>query len=51
MSFSENSTKRVSLSEVHRSIAVPETGSFWRKMLAYAGLGYLVSVGYIDPGN
>ena len=51
MSFSENQTKRASLPEVHRSIAVPETGSFWRKMLAYAGPGYLVSVGYMDPGN
>jgi manganese transport protein len=51
MSFSENPTKRASLSEVHRSIAVPETGSFWRKMLAYSGPGYLVSVGYMDPGN
>lgn len=51
MSFSENSAKRTSLPEVHRSIAIPETKSFWRKMLAYAGPGYLVSVGYMDPGN
>jgi manganese transport protein len=40
-----------SLPEVHRSIKVPNTNSFWRRMLAYAGPGYLVSVGYIDPGN
>ncbi|MEH2196017.1 MAG: Nramp family divalent metal transporter [Nostoc sp.] len=40
-----------SLPEVHRSIRVPTSGGFWRKMLAYAGPGYLVSVGYIDPGN
>ncbi|QSJ20852.1 Nramp family divalent metal transporter [Nostoc sp. UHCC 0702] len=40
-----------SLPEVHRSIVIPNTKSFWRKMLAYAGPGYLVSVGYIDPGN
>lgn len=40
-----------SLSEVHRSIKIPERKGFWRKMLAYAGPGYLVSVGYIDPGN
>lgn len=39
-----------SLPEVYRSIKVPNS-SFWRKMLAYAGPGYLVSVGYIDPGN
>ncbi|MBD2560619.1 MULTISPECIES: Nramp family divalent metal transporter [Nostoc] len=42
---------RPSLPEVHRSIKVPNSNSFWRKMLAYAGPGYLVSVGYIDPGN
>jgi len=41
---------RPSLPEVYRSIVVP-TSSLWRKMLAYAGPGYLVSVGYMDPGN
>ena len=40
-----------SLPEVHRSIRVPNSNGFWRKMFAYAGPGYLVSVGYIDPGN
>lgn len=40
-----------SLPEVNRSIRVPNSSSFWRKMLAYTGPGYLVSVGYIDPGN
>jgi manganese transport protein len=44
-------THRPSLPEVHRSIAVPNVKSFWRKMLAFAGPGYLVSVGYMDPGN
>ena len=39
-----------SLSEVHRSVPIPVKG-FWRKLLAYAGPGYLVSVGYMDPGN
>jgi manganese transport protein len=43
--------KSVSLPEVHRTVAVPTTGSFWKKLLAYAGPGYLVSVGYMDPGN
>ena len=42
---------RVSLPEVHRSIVVPGEGSFWRKMLAFAGPGFLVAVGYMDPGN
>jgi manganese transport protein len=41
----------VSLPEVHGSIAVPHGASFWRKVLAFAGPGYLVAVGYMDPGN
>ena len=40
-----------SLSEVHRTIPVPTGLSFWRKMLAFSGPGYLVAVGYMDPGN
>ncbi len=43
--------KQPSLPEVHRTVIVPAEGSFWKKMLAYAGPGYLVSVGYMDPGN
>jgi manganese transport protein len=41
----------VSLPEVHGSVAVPHGAGFWRKMLAFAGPGYLVAVGYMDPGN
>jgi manganese transport protein len=44
-------TSRPSLQEVHRSIPIPHAKGFWRKMVAYAGPGYLVSVGYMDPGN
>jgi manganese transport protein len=40
-----------SLPEVNRTIAVPQGLSFWRKMLAFSGPGYLVAVGYMDPGN
>jgi len=40
-----------SLREVHGSIPVPQDAGFWRKMLAFAGPGYLVAVGYMDPGN
>ena len=40
-----------SLREVHGSIAVPTDASFWRKLFAFAGPGYLVAVGYMDPGN
>src|SRR5712672_952257 len=41
----------VSLPEVHRSIVVPTTASFWRKLAAFSGPGFLVAVGYMDPGN
>jgi manganese transport protein len=40
-----------SLPEVHGSIAVPHGAGFWRKLFAFAGPGYLVAVGYMDPGN
>ncbi|BDA76170.1 manganese transport protein (plasmid) [Calothrix sp. PCC 7716] len=46
-----HSKNRPSLPEVHRSIEIPNNKGFWRKLLAYAGPGYLVSVGYMDPGN
>jgi manganese transport protein len=39
-----------SLAEVYRSVPIDGT-SFWRKMLAFAGPGYLIAVGYMDPGN
>src|SRR5437870_4665922 len=42
---------RVSLAELHRGIVVPVTASFWRKLLAFSGPGFLVAVGYMDPGN
>ena len=41
----------VSLPEVHGSIAVPRHLPVWRKMWAFAGPGFLVAVGYMDPGN
>jgi manganese transport protein len=40
-----------SLPEVHRSVGVPLGSSFWKKMAAFSGPGYLVAVGYMDPGN
>ncbi|MFN8008731.1 MAG: Nramp family divalent metal transporter [Terriglobia bacterium] len=40
-----------SLPEVHRSIEVPHSLSLWKKMLIFAGPGYMVAVGYMDPGN
>src|SRR5579863_10320945 len=40
-----------SLPEAHRSIPISHTASWVRKVLAFAGPGYLVAVGYMDPGN
>ncbi|HEU4878499.1 MAG TPA: Nramp family divalent metal transporter [Gemmatimonadaceae bacterium] len=39
-----------SLAEVYRSVPV-SGATWWRKILAFAGPGYLVAVGYMDPGN
>lgn len=39
------------LPEVYRSLRIPKTGSWMKKFLAFAGPGYLVAVGYMDPGN
>ena len=39
-----------SLADVHSSVGTAEV-SFWRRMFAFAGPAYLVSVGYMDPGN
>ena len=43
--------RRPSLSEVHASIPVPQGGIWLRRFLAFAGPGYMISVGYMDPGN
>jgi manganese transport protein len=40
-----------SLPEAHRTIAFSSGASWFRKILAFAGPGYLVAVGYMDPGN
>ena len=46
-----NPRLRPSLAEVFGSISTRPTGSFWRKLTAFLGPGYLVAVGYMDPGN
>src|SRR5262249_13102382 len=40
-----------SLADVFASVRTNRGGSFWRKLLAFLGPGYLVAVGYMDPGN
>src|SRR4051812_28169232 len=43
-------TRSRSLEDVHNSVTIPE-GHWWRRLFAFAGPAYLVSVGYMDPGN
>jgi manganese transport protein len=45
------SQAKPSLPEAHRSIPILSTASWLRKLFAFAGPGYLVAVGYMDPGN
>src|SRR6202162_3425461 len=41
----------ISVGEGHRSIVGSTTALFWRKLFAFSGPGFLVAVGYMDPGN
>src|SRR5262249_17079552 len=47
----QTATGHPSLPEVHDSVPIPAGAPFLRKMLAFAGPAFLVSVGYMDPGN
>jgi len=40
-----------SLGEMNASVAVPSGGHWWFRLLAFLGPGYMISVGYMDPGN
>ena len=40
-----------SLPEVHSTLHIPAGAGFFRKLLAFAGPGFLIAVGYMDPGN
>jgi manganese transport protein len=51
MSLTQTETPPPSLSEVHGSVEIPKQISFWRRFFAFSGPAYLVSVGYMDPGN
>ena len=42
---------RPSLPEIHSSLHVPAGATFLRKLFSFAGPGFLVAVGYMDPGN
>jgi manganese transport protein len=45
------SANNPSLPEIHRSLRVPRSAAFLPKLLAFAGPGFLIAVGYMDPGN
>jgi manganese transport protein len=49
--FRPNVTSLPSLPEAHRTVPFRSGASWFRKLLAFAGPGYLVAVGYMDPGN
>ena len=40
-----------SLPEVHSSVRISQSPFFWRRLLGFLGPGFLISVGYMDPGN
>ncbi len=46
-----NAVTSPSLPEINRSLAIPRSATFLRKLLAFAGPGFLIAVGYMDPGN
>jgi manganese transport protein len=50
-SFARKGKEERSLSEVYASISVPKSLSWLRHLLAFSGPGYMVAVGYMDPGN
>ena len=47
----ERTGENNSLPETHCSIPIPKTGGRWKRYLAFAGPAFLISVGYMDPGN
>jgi manganese transport protein len=49
MAAGSSAASALSLEEVHSSVPIPK--SWWRRLLAFAGPAFLVSVGYMDPGN
>ncbi|MGX5803157.1 Nramp family divalent metal transporter [Bradyrhizobium sp. Arg314] len=49
--FDRPDDEQPSLREVNASIAVPQGGVWFRRLFAFMGPGYMISVGYMDPGN
>jgi manganese transport protein len=49
--ISQPAVAQPSLPEVHSSVAVSRSPYLWRRLLGFLGPGFLISVGYMDPGN
>ncbi|MBI5914258.1 MAG: Nramp family divalent metal transporter [Bacteroidetes bacterium] len=49
--MAKNNQPTASLSEVHESVDTTKQTGFWKKLFSFLGPAYLVSVGYMDPGN
>jgi manganese transport protein len=47
----ESSRTKPSLSEVYASVRISQSPLYWRRLLGFVGPGFLISVGYMDPGN
>src|ERR1051325_4265802 len=51
MLMAEINKSHKSLDDVHSTVDTVKHSGFWRKLFAFVGPAYLVSVGYMDPGN
>jgi manganese transport protein len=47
----EDTVRRPSLSNVHSSVKISESSLLWKRALGFIGPGFMVAVGYMDPGN
>jgi manganese transport protein len=47
----DTDTAQLSLAELHGSVRIPAGAPRWRRVLAFVGPGYIIAVGYMDPGN
>lgn len=49
--YDQQSPQDATTPQTTPSVRLPSTGSFWRRLLGFLGPGFLISVGYMDPGN
>ena len=51
MKLNNETVMNRSLPEIHSSVKIKPTSSFWKRLLFFTGPAFMVSVGYMDPGN